>query len=71
MPKSICIKCGHDEFERAVVCSNIDVLQCAKCGGVVGVIPDFTEITCLIREVQRLSRELAHDAGITRLIRRR
>ncbi len=43
MTKSSCLKCGHTSFEKAeATISGLrfkrDVLQCAKCGGVIGII---------------------------------
>ncbi len=35
MAKSICARCGESAFEQATVL-NSAVLQCAKCGAVVG-----------------------------------
>lgn len=43
MAASTCIRCGHDAFEMiesaiAGLRFKRDFLQCARCGGVVGVI---------------------------------
>ncbi len=43
MSQSSCLKCGHTAFERAEASIaglrfKRDVLQCAGCGGVIGVI---------------------------------
>lgn len=43
MAASTCVKCGHTSFEKAESAIaglhfKRDFVQCAKCGGVIGVI---------------------------------
>ena len=57
--KSSCIKCGHKRFEFELAepeRSRVKVyfVQCASCGGVVGVVPFHDTNTLLARMADKL-----------------
>lgn len=79
MAKSTCIKCDSTSFEMVEQTPHGSVhvvffVQCAKCGGVVGVQPYFDVAELLVRHhhgltelAQSLGRPLVrHDAILTK-----
>ena len=59
MAQSTCIKCGHYEFEIMLTTPNnsrypVYLVQCANCGGVVGV-QEYSNPVALI---EKLAKEL-------------
>jgi hypothetical protein len=63
---STCAKCGGHTFERALITPlgeqrTAPVLQCAGCGGVIGMLDSHLTI-------EGLRKEIAHiDAGLVRI----
>lgn len=68
MPESICIKCGNTAFELVEskpVGTDFKFLflQCARCGGVAGVL-DYLNIGSALIEQNNLLRRIAQALNV-------
>jgi hypothetical protein len=68
MAESTCLKCGGHSFEKVEdMPSNSEVaihyIQCADCGGVVGVM-DFYSVSELLAEQNKVLMAMAAKMGV-------